>query len=235
MTAETHKPTPRPVKPPEARGGADAISGANGLGDALRAFRKAARTRRSEPICAAYRDLRKAANGMALSEVFAKADEALGEPTQPLVISAFAHWHCFMCDDGAVECDQCEGTGRNEDEEVCSACDGLGFTTCDFCRGTGWVDAELIPPELQQPVLKHHISTVRTELQRLRKALLRVSEQELRGLGRDERVKLARRLLRLQARMRDLAGSTAIDDEHADLYRRAAHGLDRTLDVLRGD
>lgn len=211
----------------------DGVSGHNGLGDALRELQEAVRTRRPDPICSAYRHLRKAARGMKLDELFARADEALDEPLQPLVISAFSHWHCFMCDDGASVCDQCEGGGKDEDGETCSGCDGLGFTPCDFCRGTGWVDRDLIPPELKRVVMKNQVSAVKKELNRLRQTLPTISDKQLRSLPHAERLKLARRLMRLQARMYELVDSGAVDAEHADLYRRAAAGLDKAINPLR--
>lgn len=234
MVGEPQKPTAEGDRHQDAQNGDERISGANGLSDALRDLRQAASTRRPEPICSAYQKLRTAAGGMKLQEVFAKADQAVGEPVRPLVVSAFAHWHCFMCDDGASQCEHCEGAGTDEDGECCPGCDGLGFTPCDFCEGTGWVDRELIPHELTKPVLAHQIASVKKELDRLRKVLPNVTEQQIRGLGHEEKVKLARRLIRLQARMRDLADSGAVEADHANLYRRAAAGLGKTIQLLRG-
>ncbi|MGC9455471.1 MAG: hypothetical protein ACP5HU_11510 [Phycisphaerae bacterium] len=223
------------TRPQDAHDGSDHISGANGLSDALRNLRKAAASRRPESICPAFKKLRQAGKGMKLEQLFAKADEAVGEPARPLVVSAFAHWHCFMCDDGAVECELCEGTGKDEDGEVCTACGGLGFSPCEFCNGTGWVDRDLIPEELKHAVLKHQVASVRKELDRLKKILPNVTEEQIRSLGHKEKSNLARRLLRLQARMRNLADSGAVEDKHAELYRRAAAGLDKTINLLRGE
>jgi hypothetical protein len=47
---------------------------------------------------------------------------------------------CFECEDGDIECDICDGDGRDEEGEECSDCDGRGFVRCQECDGRGYTD-----------------------------------------------------------------------------------------------
>lgn len=60
------------------------------------------------------------------------------------------HVDCSHCDMGEVECDDCGGSGENEEGETCDYCDGSGkldcsecggdsYESCDDCDGTGQV------------------------------------------------------------------------------------------------
>jgi hypothetical protein len=50
---------------------------------------------------------------------------------------------CEACTDGKVDCEDCDGSGKEQDEdgnqteEDCPTCEGEGQTDCDTCDGTG--------------------------------------------------------------------------------------------------
>jgi len=47
---------------------------------------------------------------------------------------------CDYCDDGDIECDICDGDGKDEEGEECDSCEGKGFNRCDECDGRGYTD-----------------------------------------------------------------------------------------------
>ena len=52
---------------------------------------------------------------------------------------------CFHCDDGAIGCTHCNGTGRGKrsaegEPQPCITCDGTGSITCVVCAGAGEVE-----------------------------------------------------------------------------------------------
>lgn len=41
---------------------------------------------------------------------------------------------CTTCNDlGTVDCDYCEGSGMDEDGELCDSCEGEGQVDCQDC------------------------------------------------------------------------------------------------------
>ncbi|MDY7009384.1 MAG: hypothetical protein SVV80_01345, partial [Planctomycetota bacterium] len=142
--------------------------------DELDALREAVAKREAEPICLAYLALRKAAaeNGVKLAEMFERADEILSLSASDVIVSAFSHRHCFMCQDGAVSCKECKGTGFVEGGGKCPVCDGLGSMPCDFCQGTGWAARDMIPPEITQDILKRRqLANVKDDLKGLKRMI----------------------------------------------------------------
>jgi len=122
----------------------------------LTGFREAVATREAEAICLAYLALRKsaAANSVGGEEMFALADEALSRPAASVVVSAFAHRRCPMCQHGMVKCEDCEGIGIFNENRSCPACDGIGMISCDFCQGTGWASPDMLVPEVTPEICK---------------------------------------------------------------------------------
>ena len=55
----------------------------------------------------------------------------------------FRDIECEHCDDGQVECPDCDSTGHEEDsEDPCGACDGDGYVECQECGGDGTYDED---------------------------------------------------------------------------------------------
>jgi hypothetical protein len=91
----------------------------NGNGDgsppafkrALRELAAALYAKKVEPICTAYLALRRASRGLVVRELLARITAAGGASAVPMIVSAFAHRKCFMCEDGTTACQTCDGTG----------------------------------------------------------------------------------------------------------------------------
>lgn len=47
---------------------------------------------------------------------------------------------CPNCDEGYVECNECDGFGVDEDGEGCYLCDATGEMGCDVCDGNGKIE-----------------------------------------------------------------------------------------------
>lgn len=171
---------------------------------ALDAFAQAARKRSVEAVCSAYEDLRNACRGMTLGEAIALADSATRGKALSLVVSAYSHRHCFMCEAGHVTCDGCDGAGQELTGRACSHCDGLGLTRCPFCRGTGWSDRQTVPSELRRAVRKRQLDHVLAEAAKLRRWLADHGEQDPLALPDAQRRDLHKRIDRLVARLAEL-------------------------------
>ncbi len=147
----------KPLNHKQVRAPAHDDAGDNGRKDKLRTaleeLAHAAAKKHAEPICTAYSRLRHASRGMHVREMFKRADEALGQSSRDLIVTAYSHRHCFMCKGGIVACRSCRGSGQVEKGRKCLSCDGLGLTMCDFCRGTGWADRDSLPREIRPAVL----------------------------------------------------------------------------------
>lgn len=134
---------------------------------ALAQLQEALAKRRVEPICAGYIALRRCAAGMPVKALVEKVHSAVGEPGLAILISAFAHRGCFMCEGGASPCLTCEGTGVVHGGRVCPDCEGQGIETCSFCQGTGWSDSDQMPPELRPAIIRKQLFHIDKETARL--------------------------------------------------------------------
>ncbi len=188
--------------------------------------------RRPEPICAAYKALRRRADGRTLRELFAAADAVAGREVLPVVLSAFSHLHDLLCTDGTEPCDACDGAGT-VGGEPCGTCRGLGMHPCGLCAGTGWADREEIPRELLPAVVRKQLAHLREELIRLDKALRQLEGADVADLPVETRRRLIAWVMRLRARASDLAGREELSAANRrELQRRAAR-LAAVLDRLR--
>lgn len=202
------------------------------LEQAMDMLRQAAAQKKVDPICAAYLTLRRAAKGMKLAELFALADQALDAPSQILIVSAFSHQRCYMCSDGTVACPTCGGTGLAEPGRRCTKCDGLPVP-CGLCRGTNWSGPEGVPAELSRAVRGRQWVRVRAEVERLDATLQRDLAQYIFRLGFPGRQTLAAWLMRLQARLGDLAAAGAIPQAEQEQAQRAGQLIDQLIEELQ--
>ena len=203
---------------------------------ALQKLCEAAREKDVESICAAYQHLRMAARKMQVGKMLQLAEQALASHGAgiAMVVSAFSHRHCFMCNGGILPCQACEASGLVEEHRHCIQCDGLGLISCDFCRGTGWADRQAIPRELLRAVVDRQLLHTRDELVRVSQQLARLKGPAMRQLSEKQRRGLAAWLMRVQARLTDLANNEEIRDD-AKLARLAAlaANIDKTLELLK--
>ena len=84
---------------------------ANGFDRALSELSEALATRKVEPICTSYLALRRLARGIRAGELLDRVGQAAGEDARAVIVSAFSHRRCFMCENGTDPCNACEGTG----------------------------------------------------------------------------------------------------------------------------
>jgi len=223
--AATDEPTDQ-THPP---GDQDAVE----LAEALRLLHQAAAGKHVDPICRAYAALRRAAGTMSPRDVLALAGERLNIPAAALVIAAYAHRRCYMCDDGTVPCDVCEGTAQDDAGHPCPHCDGLGLATCDFCGGTGWADRDEIPPELATAVAKRQLAHVTDELKELQRSVAKLGRDDMDRMPPDQRGALAGRLIRLQARLDELGRCGVCDKKHAAHIAELGKRVGIILQALR--
>ena len=220
-----------------SRGVGRKVDAANSIQDELAKLQEAVASREAESICVAYLALSKkaAASGIKLSEVFALADEALSESTALVILSAFSHRHCPMCEDGVVRCGQCEGTGSTGENRKCPACDGVGATSCDFCEGTGWAPPGMIPADILWNTLKRRqLANVKDDMMKLTKTLGKLDAEKTRELPAELRRNLTRWATRLRARLRSLAKEEIVGRREKKRLLADASKLDRRLRILRG-
>ena len=175
-------------------------------------LRRAANEKKVERICAAYLALRRAA-GVNRREAFALADTVLGQPTMNLVVSAYSHRHCFMCDGGTVLCEECDQIGTLADGKACVSCEGLGVVECSFCGGTGWADRNTVPAEIAPAVLNRQFCHVKVVLRRTIGALAGFTIRQIRSLPPRKRTPVVAKLMQLHWRLGDLVCSSCIDDD----------------------
>ncbi len=190
-------------------------------------------TKDIEPICQAYAHLRRIAPELAGRELLLLADQHLGFAVARLVISAFSHRRCYMCADGTVPCDWCEGAGADGRGRPCNQCDGLGLTVCGFCGGTGWADRGTIPPELAVAVAKKHLAHVQSDLKRLQHSVADLGRDALDHMSPDRRGALAGRLVRIRARLVELSTCKACKNGHTAHLAELAQRVGILLHALR--
>ena len=138
-----------------------------------------------------------------------------------------------MCDDGVMPCQACQGQGLTADGEPCLSCDGQGLEVCSFCLGTGWSDYNQIPKELRKAVLHRRIRHVEKDLARLVRTVSGKSLDSINKLSKDERKEIIVWLIRLQARLNELAELGKGKDSRADKFGIAAGQIERILKKLR--
>ena len=170
---------------------------------ALDELREAIAAKRVEPICAAYQALRNADEDRAPEEMLRLAEEAVDESVEQLIVSAYSHRLCFMCDRGTVPCSSCDATGRGL-EGSCPTCRGLGRVSCNFCRATGWPDTETIPTEVREPVLERKLTHVRREIRTLEGMIHPPKSDKLPAMSLQQKRALGVWLIRLDGRVRGL-------------------------------
>jgi len=206
--------------------------------DKLTRLRKAVDSREAEAICLAYLALRKSAatNGVQAREMFELADRALSRPAANVIICAFAHRHCPMCQDGMTECEDCEGAGVLNDGRNCLACDGIGMTSCDFCRGTGWAPPAMMAPEIAPGIRKkQQFVDVEKDLADLKPIMLGSDGRKEGRLTTEQRRSLQRWAMRLRARLNSLIHDEDLDlnTEEKKRLLQAVGELDAYLATLR--
>ncbi len=192
-------------------------------------LRRAIHGKDVDAVCNAYLALREVGRGMNVEKLLTSAASSAGAA----VVTGFAARRCFMCEDGTVPCEQCDGQGRTDDDRSCVRCDGLAVTACGFCAGVGWSDASVIPGEVVQAVRKRQLAMVRKDLQRLGTAVANLTGARIRRLPSEQRISLAAWLIRLQARLAELAKADGTPEKEADRFTTAVDKIDSCLDVLR--
>ena len=218
---------------PESFGGKKSIPVNPRVAQALANLRAAAETKKVDPICNAYQTLRVAANGMAISDMLALADKALGTSAAELVVSAYSHRRCFMCEAGTVPCERCEGSGFLEEGRACQHCDGLAVTACGFCGGTAWPDRNTIPRELVPIVLQRQIMHARADIKRVAVAAAALDPGKVSELTNDRRKQLVSWMIRLNARLVDLINAEAVDEDQQAHFGSLTRKIKICLNVLR--
>jgi len=207
----------------------------DGLKGAIEELARAAAARKVEPICNAYNRMRAiAAKDMSVKEMLQAAQEVLNVPVEGLIISAYSHRGCFMCQHGCLRCQQCKGTGLVEAHRRCPQCDGIGQVACGFCRGTGWADRDMIPPEIKSVVLNRQLLHVRKTLAGTLRGLAGLTVEKIRKLPPEQFNKLISSLMRMQARLTDLIeAGIVVEDQEQTRMGIIASKIDRCLESLR--
>ena len=207
-----------------------------GFDEAMKNLVEAVSERKVEPIRIAYLALRSANGKIPTSEILECVDRSVTSKSgsiREMIVSAFSHGHCVMCDDGVTPCRTCNGSGTVNDY-ICPDCDGLGIEVCMFCAGTGWSDHHDIPAEIRPDAVLRRIKHVKKDLAILDK----VSEADILAsaekLDPHQRRELASRLIRLQAKLTRMAGvEVGNDTEHVARFHVAASRIKRFLEAIR--
>ncbi|MCK4626161.1 MAG: hypothetical protein KAV00_12665 [Phycisphaerae bacterium] len=210
--------------------------GSGGFDEAMENLVEAISERKVEPIRIAYLGLRSANGKIPTREILDCVGRSITSKSGSvweMIVSAFSHGHCVMCNDGVSPCRTCHGSGMVNDY-VCPDCDGLGIEVCMFCAGTGWSDHHDIPAEIRPDAILRRIKHVKKDLAILDK----VSEADMLAsaekLDPHQKRELASRLIRLQARLTRMAGvEVGNDTEHVAPFSAAAARIKRFLEALR--
>ncbi len=234
VPADTLDPEESSAVNGQPRNALEHADGPKRLESALASLREAVRRKKVDPICAAYQKLRTRAGSLGVRDPASLVRKALGPMCEKVIVSAFSHRHCLMCDGGTVSCRPCRAKGALEDDRICPGCNGLGISSCDFCRGTGWADRDTIPPELRSPVLHRQLMHVRSELKPLAAVLAKLKPANIQALTPDRRRILAARLMRDQARLTDLADIDGLADaEESVRFASVAANIEHVLTFLK--
>ncbi len=164
-------------------------------------------------ICLGYELLCRATGSMTIEERFDLIDKVLGPGMRETVVLGFSRRQCFMCSDGTFDCDQCGGTGKDAGIGKCPTCDGLGFVPCDYCRGTGWTDVEIVPEQLRSVVMQERKDHILHSMIRLTRKKEHINRDEIRHLDTIAYRKLISWVMRMYARLIDFANSPTTKDE----------------------
>lgn len=198
---------------------------------ALRDLAQAVAAHEVEPICTAYLELRRAGRGLRPEQILDAASRVNGQSGSDLIVSAFAHRRCFMCEDGTVPCGTCEGTGVVSGRP-CPSCDGQGVDVCSFCMGLGWTDAEDVPMEVRRQVSRRRADSLTRDADRLSELPLTEALASARKADARQRRKLTPWLLRLQARL-DKAAGESNGNGFAATCRALCDRTEKILEALR--
>jgi hypothetical protein len=201
---------------------------------AIEAFTTAAKTRRIENITEAYQALKSSANGMGLQHLLPIADKVLGKSALSLIVAAFSHEKCFMCQNGMVACEACEDEDAHT-QAKCEHCNSTGQASCEFCAGTGWVGNDVIPHELQHAVWKSRLKHTHKLLEKYARLYNRVFLDDLsrRAMNDPQRHLAIVETIRLASKLRALIQSHAVvNPEHAKHLDTAEQKLRACLTML---
>ncbi len=199
---------------------------------AMDALGQALGHRKVEPICTAYLALRRARKPLPSRELPDRVKGAHGAKALAMVLSAFSHRRCFMCEEGVADCPTCDGTGR-ADRFNCPTCDGLGVQPCTFCQGAGWAGHSDTPGELLQAILQRQVARLDQDISRLGK-LPSGSKLATYSLSLEKRKELVGWLVRMRARLLGLAGSPVETwGDHSIRYGSLATRVEGLLAALR--
>lgn len=204
------------------------------LGHALSQFVTAARTGQGQAICSSWQQVRNAANGMRLGQILQLAGPGesaarLGD----LLVAAHAQQGCYMCESGVVTCDACSGRGLNDDGRKCTSCDGRGIAVCGFCRGTGWADMDLIPPELRQAVAQKRYLQVKADIKRLGELCAKLDLSRLARMDHAGQQAFVRTLLHVHSRCLAVADDELTAQEHRLKMHQAAAKIEQVLEATK--
>ena len=201
---------------------------------AIETFAAAAHTRRIENICKAYETLKSSVNGLSIQHVLPLADKIIGQSTLVLVVSAYSHEKCFMCENGSVPCETCS-EDDTDSQARCSHCNSTGYAPCEFCAGTGWVGNDVIPRELHRAVWRSRLKHTHQILEKYAKLYTRAFLDDLsrRPVQDDQRRLAIMETIRMAAKIHALIQSCAVTDpEHVKHLATAEQKIRACLTML---
>ncbi len=199
------------------------------LARALAALNSAVQGRKISPICSSYEALR-AVKDANESQAIHFVQKHLGEMAGDAIVYAYSHRRCFMCEHGILPCDMC-GTLAQHGAH-CSQCDRLRVIPCGFCGGTSWADRETVPVELTSLVLRQQLDHTLDDLKRFETKAPALTREGISQLPHRGRKELALWLIRLSARLRDLAATDVADEDDNIRLTEAAEDIDPLIILL---
>ncbi|MCK4626052.1 MAG: hypothetical protein KAV00_12120 [Phycisphaerae bacterium] len=209
---------------------------AGGFDEAMKNLAEAITERKVEPIRIAYLALRSANGKMPTHEIIECAVRSITSKSasvREMIVSAFSHGHCVMCNDGVSPCRTCDGSGTANDY-ICPDCDGLGIETCLFCMGTGWCDFHDMPVEIRPDAVLRRIKHVKKDLAILEKISETDMQASIEKLKPEQRRELASNLMRLQARLTRMSGvEVGNHTEHVARFHAAASRIKHLIEAIR--